>query len=117
MFIAVATDNGMVAQHFGRCEEYTIFETKSGCINDEKVISNPGHEPGFLPNYLTDLNVGLVIAGGMGRRAVNLFAEKNIKTCTGVAGPVRNAVESYLSGTLEPGISRCEHDRSGYNCS
>ena len=41
MKIAVATDGCMVATHFGRCPEYTIFTIDNGTITDKVVISNP----------------------------------------------------------------------------
>jgi len=54
MIVAVATENNMVAQHFGRCPEYTIYGIDDGRIVEQNVIANPGHEPGFLPRYLAD---------------------------------------------------------------
>ena len=57
MIIAVATEENMVAQHFGRCPEYTLFKLVEGAVSEENVIPNPGHEPGFLPGYLANLAV------------------------------------------------------------
>jgi len=117
MIIAVATEENTVAGHFGRCLEYTIFKVDEGKIIEEKVIPNPGHEPGFLPAYLADMGVQCVIAGGMGPRAQNLFAEKNIETRSGVTGPVRTAAEAYLSGNLQAGESACNHTHGdGHSC-
>jgi predicted Fe-Mo cluster-binding NifX family protein len=107
--IAVATDGAEVAQHFGRCSAYTLVETKDGTVVDQTVIPNPGHQPGFLPRFLAEKGVNCVIAGGMGPRAQNLFAEQGINTIIGVTGPVAEAIESYLSGSLVGGDSLCEH--------
>ena len=107
--IAVATDGAEVAQHFGRCPAYTLVEIKDGSAVDQKVIPNPGHQPGFLPRFLAEKGVKCVIAGGMGPRAQNLFAEQEINTIIGVTGPVAEAIESYLSGNLVGGVSLCEH--------
>lgn len=110
MKIAVATDGHMVASHFGRCPEYTIVTVDdNGNVANKVVIPNPGHEPGFLPEYLSNLGVSCIIAGGMGPRAQGLFADKNIQTVTGVSGLVSEVVDSYLAGSLEPGESQCEH--------
>lgn len=109
MKIAVATENGKVALHFGRCPEYTIFEVKDGQICDVAVISNPGHRPGFLPKFLAGQGVNCIIAGGMGPRAEQLFKDQNIETVTGVVGEVERVVEDYLKGSLRRGDSFCEH--------
>ncbi len=116
MFIAVATDGKMVAQHFGRCPEYTFFRIADGKINEEKVIPNPGHEPGFLPGYLAQMGVNCIIAGGMGPRAQSLFAEENIETYVGITGPTRNVVEAYLSDNLQTGANTCDHQYGDHNC-
>jgi len=115
--IAVATDGHMVASHFGRCPEYTIVTVDdNGNVANKVVIPNPGHEPGFLPEYLSKLGVSCIIAGGMGPRAQGLFAEKNIRTVTGASGLVSDVVASYLAGSLELGESQCEHGAHPGGC-
>ena len=109
MKIAVSTEAGMVAAHFGRCPQYTIFTVEDGEIKCQEVIDNPGHEPGFLPRYLAEKGVTCIMAGGMGPRARDLFVERDIATVTGVAGPVRDVVSSYLQDTLEVGDDMCHH--------
>lgn len=114
---AVATEGAEVAQHFGRCPAYTLVEIKNNNV-DKTVIPNPGHQPGFLPRFLAEKGVKCVIAGGMGPRAQNLFAEQGIDTVVGVVGPVAGAIESYLSGSLVGGDSLCGHgqDGGGHDC-
>ena len=116
--IAVATDGTDVAQHFGRCQAYTLVEVKNGTEAEKQVIQSPGHQPGFLPRFLGEKGVDCVIAGGMGPRAQKLFAEQGIKTIIGVTGPVDEVVASYISGSLVPGESLCSHGRHGHghNC-
>jgi predicted Fe-Mo cluster-binding NifX family protein len=109
MRIAVATENGQVAQHFGRCQEYTLFDVENGQIRSKVVIPNPGHQPGFLPRYLAEKGVSCIIAGGMGPSAQDLFAVQGIKTVLGASGPVDEVVKAYLSGNLALGPSACEH--------
>lgn len=114
MIVAIATDNKMVAQHFGRCPEYTLFEIIDGTISSEKVIANPGHEPGFLPAYLAKMGVNTIIAGGMGPRAQSLFAAENIESYIGISGDVKDVVEDYLAGKLQSGPSTCDHPQGGH---
>jgi predicted Fe-Mo cluster-binding NifX family protein len=109
MKIAISTDGGSVSAHFGRCPSYTIAEIVDGKVVGREEIPNPGHEPGFLPGYLAERGVEAIIAGGMGPRAQGLFAEKGIETIIGVAGPVDEALDRYLRGTLERGRDLCDH--------
>jgi len=109
MRIAIATENRDVCQHFGHCPEYTIYTVEDKAIQKTEVIPNPGHRPNFLPGYLHELGVDVIIAGGMGPKAQKLFEEAGIEAILGVAGSTEQAAEQYLEGTLEGGASTCEH--------
>jgi predicted Fe-Mo cluster-binding NifX family protein len=110
MRVAVSTESGEVAQHFGRCSHYTIANIGDGRVLSKQIISNPGHEPGFLPQYLADRGVECIIAGGMGSKAESLFRERNIGIIVGVTGKVDSVLESLAQGKLESSASMCEHD-------
>ena len=109
MRIAIATEGSHVAPHFGRRPEYTLYNVKDGSVAEKTVVPNPGHEPGFLPEYLSNLGVSCIIAGGMGMRAQNLFAGKNIQTVVGATGLVDDVAKSFAAGVLRGGESLCEH--------
>ena len=76
--IAIASDGTNVAEHFGHCEAFTLFDADNGQIVKEERIPNPGHKPGFLPIFLHEQGVTVIISGGMGGGAITLFNEKNI---------------------------------------
>ncbi|MBN1272688.1 MAG: hypothetical protein JXB26_10515 [Candidatus Aminicenantes bacterium] len=119
MKVAIATDQDSVSAHFGRCDSYSIYEIEEGKILDKKIIPNPGHEPGFLPQFLAEREVTCIIAGGMGPRAQNLFSQKNIKTITGVQGKIEEVIEQFLEQDLASGEDLCghrkgEHQPTGY---
>jgi predicted Fe-Mo cluster-binding NifX family protein len=109
MRVAISTDGEMVAQHFGRCEAYTIVHIEDGVATSQQRIPNPGHAPGFLPGYLAERGVQCIVAGGMGPRAHGLFDERNIATIVGVSGTVAEIVEALRRGELRGGESLCEH--------
>lgn len=114
MKIAVAAMGNQVAQHFGHCEAFWIYDTENGAIQQETRILNPGHRPGFLPNFLGDLGVKVIIAGGMGGGAIEIFNERDIETIVGAAGEPRTAVEQYLNGELKSTGDVChEHEHAG----
>ena len=109
MKLAISTDQGYVSAHFGRCQSYTIVEIKEGQILGREEIPNPGHQPGFLPEYLSERGVNCIMAGGMGPRAQGLFAQKNIETIIGVQGAIDDIIEKYLKQELEAGDDLCGH--------
>jgi predicted Fe-Mo cluster-binding NifX family protein len=109
MKVAISTDQGYVSAHFGRCPSYTIVEIKEGKVISKEEIPNPGHQPGFLPQYLSEKGVNCIIAGGMGPRAEGLFAQKNIETVVGVQGPVDEVIDKFRNQELEVGEDLCGH--------
>lgn len=114
MKIAVASEKDMVTQHFGHCENFNIFEVENKEIVKSESIANPGHRPGFLPNYLNQLDVDVVISGGMGGGAIDLFNQCGIEVITGASGSAQVAVQSYLEGNLKSTGSVCqEHQHHG----
>ncbi len=117
MKIAVASENKMVTEHFGHCEGFMIFDTENNKIVKIETIPNPGHKPGFLPNFLNDKGVNVIISGGMGGGAIEIFNEKNIEVITGAKGNAEDVVVSYLKGELKSTGSVCHehqhHDECG----
>lgn len=114
MKIAVAAMGTSVAGHFGHCENFILFDTAEGKIVSEQSIPNPGHRPGFLPNFLADNGAGVIISGGMGGGAVDIFNQRGVEVVVGVEGEARTAVEAYLTGSLHSTGSICHrHEHAG----
>lgn len=116
MKIAVASEGRSVAQHFGHCEGFNVFTVQNGEITGNKFVQNPGHRPGFLPNYLNDMGVNVIISGGMGGGAIDIFNEKGIEVVTGAAGDVDNTVNRYISGALKSTGSVCHEHQHSDSC-
>ena len=115
MKIAIASDGKYVSAHFGHCEGFSIYEIKEGEILAENFIPNPGHRPGFLPMYLRKLNVDVIIAGGMGEAAQQLFNENGIEVVVGAQGISSDVVKKYIKGELKSAGSVCrEHEHEGH---
>lgn len=116
MKIAVASENELVTGHFGHCQNFNIFDVENGNIISVESIPNPGHKPGFLPRFLNDQGVNVIISGGMGGAAVQIFNENNIEVVIGTSGAAQVAVDKYIKGELESTGSIChEHEHEG-NC-
>jgi predicted Fe-Mo cluster-binding NifX family protein len=107
MKVAISTDGQYVSPHFGRCPEFTILEIKEGKLINKETIKNPGHHPGYLPQYLGKNGVSYIVAGGMGMRAKELFQQANIDTVLGVEGKIDEVVSKIMDGSLEGGESIC----------
>ena len=116
MKIAVASEGKMVTEHFGHCENFNIYNVKEGKIIDNENITNPGHRPGFLPNFLNDLGVNVIISGGMGGGAIEIFKEKDIEVVTGASGEAIKAVEDYINGNLKSSGSVCHEHQHADEC-
>ncbi len=117
MRIAVASEKEMVTEHFGHCEEFILFDVENNKVVKSEIIANPGHKPGFLPNFLADRGVNVIISGGMGGGAVEIFNQRNIEVIVGAKGNARDAAEAYLKGSLKSTGSICHehqhHDECG----
>ncbi len=110
MKIAVASERDTVTEHFGHCINFNIFETEGTEIIKSESVTNPGHRPGALPNFLNDIGVEVIISGGMGGGAVEIFNEKGIEVVIGAKGDARAAAEQYIAGMLKSTGSIChEH--------
>ena len=66
----------------------------------------------MLPKWLGELGANVIIAGGMGGRALELFEQNGIKVVTGAPSLEPEVlVKSYLDKTLEAGENVCDHDK------
>ena len=108
MKIAIATDGKEVSAHFGRCPEYTLVDLEKEAGDMISMIDNPGHHPGYLPQFFKKINVNAIVSGGMGQRALGLFAEQGIDVILGVTGDVAQVIERITAGNLEGGESLCK---------
>jgi len=112
MRISIPITGGKLSLHFGHCEQFAIFDIddESRDIRGREMVTPPQHEPGVLPKWLAGLNVRLVIAGGMGQRAQELFAQNNIEVAVGAPETEpQELVLQYLAGRLQCGQNICDH--------
>lgn len=107
---AVPTTNGKLTQHFGHCEKFAIIDTLDNAIVNEEFVTPPLHQPGVYPKYLAERGVKVIIAGGMGQKAQELFAFNNIEVYVGIhADTPKTLVQYYLDHQLKSGDNLCDH--------
>jgi predicted Fe-Mo cluster-binding NifX family protein len=76
----------------------------------ERNSYSPPHEPGLLPAWLAQKGVTDVIAGGMGQRALDLFAAQNINVNVGAqTKKPGDLVNEWINKTLQTGANVCDH--------
>jgi predicted Fe-Mo cluster-binding NifX family protein len=113
--IAIPSEDGRVAAHFGRCPEYTILDISDGNLSNRSKLGNPGHEPGKLPEFLKQNGVDAVVGGGMGQRAIGHFSRLNIETILGISGSIDEIVKEICAGTLSGGESLCRKQSASHD--
>ncbi len=112
MRLAIPVQDGRLSRHFGHCERFVLidFDSKSGTVADGEEVKAPPHQPGLLPRWLAERGVNVVIAAGMGPRAVSLFAEHGIRVIVGARPETPDSlVAAFIAGELKVGENVCDH--------
>ena len=117
MKIAVTYDNGNIFQHFGKTENFKVYEVENGQVLSGEVISSNGSGHSALAGLLAGQNVDVLICGGIGGGAQAALTEAGIELCAGAQGDADQAVEAYLKGELVSSGATCDHHHEeGHSC-
>ena len=110
MKFAIPLAEGKLTAHFGHCQEFALVDVEDNKIKNTETMVPPPHEPGVLPGWLHEQGTNVIIAGGMGARALDLFSQNGIKVLTG-APPLapEELVQQYLDDELQTGANVCDH--------
>jgi predicted Fe-Mo cluster-binding NifX family protein len=112
MKIAIPLAEGKLTMHFGHCASFALVDvdaTQKKILKRED-IDAPPHEPGLLPPWLAERGANVIIAGGMGQRAQELFAAQGIQVIVGASAETpETLISDYLAGTLQVGNNVCDH--------
>ena len=109
MKIAVTYDNGNVFQHFGRTEQFKIYDVENGKVESSEIIGNDGLGHGALASLLANNAIDVLICGGLGGGALNALTTAGIEVVAGASGNTDEAVEAYLKGELVSSGVNCDH--------
>lgn len=117
MKIAVTYDNGNVFQHFGKTENFKVYQVEDGKVLSSEVMSSNGTGHGALAGLLAEQGVDVLICGGIGGGAKDALTEAGIILCAGAEGNTDQAVEAYLAGELvSTGVNCDHHHEEGHSC-
>ncbi|MCP4600451.1 MAG: hypothetical protein GY847_07955 [Proteobacteria bacterium] len=95
-----------------RCPYYVLAEVEDGKVMESRVKKSlhfRKYQPGQKPVYVRGLGADVILAGGMGPSAVDMFRNFGIEVATGAVGNVGKVLEAYLRGKTK-GIVPCERD-------
>ena len=121
MRVAVTYDNGNVFGHFGRTEQFKVYDIEDGKIVSSKILDTNGEGCGALAGILNIADVDALICGGIGGGAQMALEEAGIRLYAGASGSTDAAVEALIAGTLDAsGEANCDHhdheEAHGHSC-
>ena len=118
MRIAVTYENGMIGQHFGRTEQFKIYDIRDGKVAGSQVVGTGGTAHSALAGFLRAAEVETLICGGIGMGARHALEELGIRLLPGLSGEADEVVASYLDGTLayDPDAACAGHDHGEGGC-
>ncbi len=103
------SDRITVDGHFGHTKEFALYTIEGTIVKNVKFVTPPPHEPGVLPRFLGQNGIDVIVTGGMGQMAVNLFNQQNIDVILGAKGSIEQNLSEYIGGILESKGSSCDH--------
>lgn len=116
MKIALPTRDGIIDDHFGHCDHYTIVSLDDDQnITGKEAMDSPegcGCKSDIAP-VLAKAGVKVMLAGNMGEGAVKILTTNGIKVVRGCSGPIDDVVAQYLAGDLKDNQIACDHHDCG----
>lgn len=119
MRIAVTYENNQVFQHFGRCQQFKIYDVENNKIIHTHLLDSNGIGHGALAGLLSNEKVDVLICGGIGQGARVALNSVHIQICPGTNGNCDELVQAYISNDLvfDPNTECHHHDHEHeHNC-
>ena len=100
MKAAVTYEDGNIFQHFGRTEQFKLYDVEDGAIVSEEFLDTNGTVHVALAGLLIEAVVEVLVCGGIGMGAQNALQSAGIRLYPGVSGSADEAVKALVNGTL-----------------
>lgn len=114
MKLAVTYDNGQVFQHFGKTQQFKIYDIQDGKVGPSLVTGTGGQGHGALAGLLRGLGISVLICGGIGPGAQDALKSLDITVIPGITGDVDQAAQDFVDGKLVPNTEAlCNHHHDG----
>lgn len=117
MKVAVTYEDGRVFEHFGRTEQFKVYEINDGKIESSEILSSDGIGHEALADLLAQEDIEVLICGGMGAGAKEALEDAGLTVYSGQSGDADEAVEAYIKGEIESqGVNCDHHDEEEFSC-
>lgn len=114
MKLAITYDNGQVFQHFGKTQQFKIYDIQQGKVGPSLVTGTGGQGHGALAGLLRALGISVLICGGIGHGAQEALKSLDITVIPGITGDADQAVQDFVDGKLVPNTEAlCNHHHDG----
>ena len=112
MRIAVTYENGNIFQHFGRTEQFKLYDIEDGQVVKSEIIDTNGSDHGALAGVLAAVRADVLICGGIGGGAQMALEQAGIRLYGGASGNADEAVNAFVAGQLafDPDMHCGHHD-------
>ena len=118
MKIALPSRNNIIDDHFGHCEQFTVYT-----VDDNKQIVSADNVPSpngcgcksNIASVLANMGVTLVLAGNMGEGAVGVLKINGINVVRGCVGDTKQATLDWLAGRIVDNKVICQQHEAGCN--
>lgn len=117
IIVAIPVLDNLLSEHFGHCDNFIFYEIIANKVANTKSMTPPPHQPGVIPSWLAENGVNVVIACGIGQKAVDILYQHNVDVKKGVVKDFPDAIiQKWIFGELESSGEICTHDHSDHNC-
>ncbi len=102
-----------LSPHFGRCPYFVFVDIENNEIVSVNAKANPyysQHQPGVVPQFIAQEGANVIIAGGMGPRAIDWFQQLGVTPLTTMPRKIKEILDDYLAGRLEGAEACSEHE-------
>ena len=107
MQMAVASDGLQASSHAVHCSSFMFYTVKRGIITECQNLPNPGLPANETVGLLKNLEIDVLITGGIDMDFANMLCHSGIEVMAGVSGTAREVAEAYLSHTLIGATALC----------
>ncbi len=107
--------SSQIDPRFGRCACFVIVETEDMSFEafDNENVALSGGAGIQSASFMSSQGIVAVLTGNCGPNAMKTLSAGDIKVFTGQAGTVREAVERYKNGGLQPSTTATVPEKSG----
>ena len=114
--IALPTRDGMIDDHFGHCDHYTIatIDDNNDIVRTERLDSPQGCGcKSNIAQTMQEMGITVMLAGNMGQGAFDKLSQHGITVIRGCHGKVDDILSDFINSKLTDNNETCDHHDCG----